>query len=70
MVAVAQLAELRVVIPAVVGSSPISHPKGRVAQLVEHRTLNPLVQGSNPCAPTTTTRHAGRVVVFFEGVEL
>ena len=52
VVAVAQLVELRVVIPAVVGSSPISHPKGRIAQLVEHRTLNPLVQGSNPCAPT------------------
>jgi|TARA_R110002073_G_scaffold25832_1_gene85119 hypothetical protein len=29
MVAVAQLAELRIVIPAVVGSSPISHPNSK-----------------------------------------
>ena len=49
MVAVAQLVEPRIVIPVVVGSSPISHPKlGPLAQLVEQETLNLLVQGSNP----------------------
>ena len=43
MVDVAQLAELRVVVPAVVGSSPIVHPtfpRGPLAQLVELLTLN------------------------------
>jgi hypothetical protein len=40
---VAQLVELRVVVPAVVGSSPIVHPRfqvGPLAQLVELLTLN------------------------------
>ncbi len=69
MVGVAQLVEPRVVIPVVVGSSPIVHPKsmyeraparemrntcGGLAQLVEHRTLNPLVRGSSPRPPTIT----------------
>lgn len=66
MVGVAQLVELRIVIPAVVGSRPIVHPifnvqyfTGRIdsligplAQLVEQWTLNPLVVGSNPTWPT------------------
>ena len=66
MVDVAQLVELRIVIPAVVGSRPIVHPiflfssyAGRIdvsigplAQLVEQWTLNPLVEGSNPSWPT------------------
>jgi hypothetical protein len=49
MVDVAQLVEPRIVIPAVVGSSPIVHPTrcvedvllfGPLAQLVEQLTLN------------------------------
>ena len=55
---VAQLVEPRIVIPAVVGSSPIVHPiflrqgSGPLAQLVEQWTLNPLVGGSIPSRPT------------------
>ncbi len=58
MVGVAQLVEPRVVIPAVVGSSPIAHPifefgqRGPLAQLVEQLTLNQLVVGSIPTRPT------------------
>lgn len=47
-------------IPDVVGSNPIAHPKfkvsGPLAQLVEQLTLNQLVVGSNPTRPTTETR--------------
>jgi hypothetical protein len=58
MVDVAQLVEPRIVIPAVVGSSPIVHPtprrnRGLLAQLVEQLTLNQLVIGSSPIRPTT-----------------
>jgi hypothetical protein len=60
MVGVAQLVEPRVVIPVVVGSSPIVHPTfawndafGPLAQLVEQETLNLLVVGSIPTRPTT-----------------
>ena len=56
MVDVAQLVEPRVVIPVVVGSSPIVHPnfdyRGPLAQLVEQETLNLLVVGSIPTRPT------------------
>ena len=55
MVGVAQLVEHRIVIPTVVGSSPIVHPKsvpGPLAQLVEQVTLNHLVVGSSPTRPT------------------
>ena len=53
MVDVAQLVEPRIVIPAVVGSSPIIHPNnGPLAQLVEQLTLNQLVVGSIPTRPT------------------
>ncbi len=64
MVGVAQLVELRIVVPAVVGSSPIAHPThlrrrgellhghGPLAQLVEQLTLNQRVAGSNPARPT------------------
>ena len=53
MVGVAQLVEPWIVIPVVVGSSPIIHPiSGPLAQLVEQWTLNPLVEGSNPSWPT------------------
>ena len=58
MVTVAQLVEPWVVIPVVVGSSPISHPiftetsVGPLAQLVEQGTLNPKVVGSTPTRPT------------------
>ena len=54
MVAVAQLVEPWIVIPVVVGSSPISHPifLGPLAQLVEQETLNLLVVGSTPTRPT------------------
>ncbi len=54
MVSVAQLVEPRIVIPVVVGSSPIVHPNfiGPLAQLVEQGTLNPKVIGSNPIRPT------------------
>ena len=62
MVGVAQLVEPWIVIPVVVGSSPIVHPNllrikktyGPLAQLVEQWTLNPLVIGSIPIRPTTT----------------
>ena len=66
MVSVAQLVEPRIVIPVVVGSSPIVHPKlnkfilgqcpemfvGPLAQLVEQLTLNQRVVGSSPTSPT------------------
>ena len=53
MVDVAQLVEPRVVIPVVVGSSPIVHPSfGPLAQLVEQQTLNLTVIGSTPIRPT------------------
>ena len=57
LVDVAQLVEPRIVIPAVVGSSPIVHPilsamLGPLAQLVEQETLNLLVEGSTPSRPT------------------
>ena len=56
MVSVAQLVEPRIVIPVVVGSSPIAHPIlrlknvkfGPLAQLVEQLTLNQRVGGSKP----------------------
>lgn len=58
MVDVAQLVESRIVIPVVVGSSPIVHPKievsGPLAQLVEQLTLNQLVVSSNLTRPTNT----------------
>ena len=54
--------EPRVVIPAVVGSSPIVHPTyfyfGPLAQLVEQLTLNQLVVGSIPTRPTIPARGA------------
>ena len=59
VVDVAQLVEPRIVIPAVVGSSPIVHPihptpsSGPLAQLVEQSTLNRQVVGSIPTRPTT-----------------
>ena len=65
MVGVAQLVEPRIVIPVVVGSSPIVHPSlmlvdivgrfikvGPLAQLSEQLTLNQRVVGSNPTRPT------------------
>ena len=56
MVDVAQLVEPRIVIPVVVGSSPIVHPiplfVGPLAQLVEQLTLNQVVAGSIPARPT------------------
>ena len=53
MVGVAQLVEPWIVIPVVVGSSPIVHPIfGPLAQLVEQVTLNHLVEGSSPSRPT------------------
>ncbi len=70
MVGVAQLVELRIVIPAVVGSSPIAHPicvipgvvrakMGPLAQLVEQLTLNQRVAGSNPARPTNKIKGLG-----------
>ena len=61
MVGVAQLVEPRVVIPVVVGSSPIVHPifhDGPLAQLVEQETLNLLVVGSSPTRPTKSNTYA------------
>ena len=57
MVGVAQLVEPRIVIPVVVGSSPIVHPSlsGPLAQLAEQLTLNQRVQGSSPCGETKIT---------------
>jgi hypothetical protein len=49
------MVEHRIVVPAVVGSSPITHPifsGGLLAQLVEQLTLNQWVEGSNPSGPT------------------
>ena len=55
MVDVAQLVESRIVIPVVVGSSPIIHPRsGPLAQLVEQETLNLLVESSSLSGPTNT----------------
>ena len=54
MVAIAQLVEHRIVIPAVAGSSPVSHPHFfmvAIAQLVEHRIVIPAVAGSSPVRP-------------------
>ena len=70
MVSVAQLVEPRIVIPVVVGSSPIVHPiflffsasavLGPLAQLAEQLTLNQRVEGSNPSRPTIfTSPHNG-----------
>jgi hypothetical protein len=79
MVGVAQLVEHRIVIPAVVGSSPIVHPKfetadhsrfdgnGPLAQLAEQLTLNQLVVGSSPTWPTTSPENS-RFEVFFRCV--
>ena len=62
MVSVAQLVEPRIVIPVVVGSSPIVHPisfyTGPLAQLVEQWTLNPFVVGSTPTRPTISFKFA------------
>ena len=72
MVDVAQLVEPRVVIPAVVGSSPIVHPilasqGGPLAQLVEQETLNLLVEGSNPSRPTIQIRELGNRLTSPQG---
>ncbi len=60
MVSVAQLVELRIVVPAVVGSSPIVHPifvvSGPLAQLVEQLTLNQRVGRSSRPRPTNKSR--------------
>ena len=54
------MVEHRIVVPGVVGSSPITHPiiffGGLLAQLVEQLTLNQWVEGSNPSGPTTFMR--------------
>lgn len=78
MVDVAQLVELRIVVPAVVGSKPIVHPiiastpfhmgttaHGPLAQLVEQWTLNPLVEGSNPSWPTKSLSKPGSMCPGF-----
>ena len=70
MVSVAQLVELRIVIPAVVGSSPIVHPivfNGPLAQLAEQLTLNQRVVGSNPTRPTS---HLARVAELVDALVL
>ena len=85
MVGVAQLVELRIVAPAVVGSNPIAHPKqiGPLAQLVEQQTLNLSVRGSSPWRPTNfglrcarkpfsphaQPSHAGRIAGRIHGGE-
>ena len=76
MVGVAQLVEPRIVIPVVVGSSPIVHPIqmcsrplrsggvmcfGPLAQLVEQETLNLLVVGSTPTRPTNFPAVSGMI---------
>ncbi len=43
MVAVAQLVESRIVIPVVVGSSPIGHPKFGSKELVQYAKVAELV---------------------------
>ena len=67
---VAQLVEPRVVIPAVVGSSPIVHPifmiAGPLAQLVEQETLNLLVVGSIPTRPTNLISGLARLPQQFK----
>ena len=61
MVAIAQLVEPRIVIPVVVGSSPIIHPifiiviihlSGRSAVWLAHLIWDQGVVSSNPTAPT------------------
>jgi hypothetical protein len=63
MVGVAQLVESRIVIPVVVGSSPIAHPihRGPLAQSVEQRTLNPRVEGSIPSRPTNKIKELAQL---------
>jgi hypothetical protein len=51
MVAVAQLVERRVVVSVVEGSSPFSHPVGRLAQLGERFRDMEEVRGSSPLTP-------------------
>ena len=57
MVAIAQLVEPRIVIPVVVGSSPIIHPiffsSGRSAVWLAHLIWDQGVVSSNPTAPTS-----------------
>ena len=66
MVAVAQLVEPWIVIPVVVGSSPIVHPipigaSGRaVSSMVEQLTLNQLVVSSSLTRPTNYTENGER----------
>ena len=70
------MVEPRVVIPAVVGSSPIVHPIfgcglffGPLAQLVEQLTLNQLVVGSIPTRPTIPASSA-KVAELVDALDL
>ena len=69
------MVEPRVVIPAVVGSSPIVHPirlfvlLGPLAQLVEQLTLNQLVVGSIPTRPTIPA-HGAKVAELVNALDL
>jgi hypothetical protein len=75
MVDVAQLVEPRIVIPAVVGSSPIVHPiftklrfsfPGPLAQLVEQLTLNQRVAGSIPARPINKSRAYIKLFTYYK----
>jgi hypothetical protein len=70
MVAIAQLVEPRIVIPVVVGSSPISHPTlilmiAKVAELVDALASGVSVFGREGSSPSLRTNQ-DKVTLFGE----
>ena len=59
MVGVAQLVEPRIVIPVVVGSSPIVHPKFGLVLIVEESSGGPLAQLGERREPRTPRQDGG-----------
>ena len=61
MVAVAQLAEHRVVVPGVVGSNPISHPTPNEVRTLDHRSWWPEVRTSFVFAGLALSCYSGQI---------